>query len=432
MNPQPISRRSILRATAFAAASLLAPIASSQVRATAKDGAVDIAIDGDYWRAIAADFDLDTRYANLENGFWGVMSRPVLERYVEHTEMVNRANSYYARRAYYDDYPKIVARVADALGAQPDEIALTRNATEALQNLIENYRGLQQGAAVMYADLDYDAMQRTMDWVAKRAAGKVIRLEIPEPVAHDELVEFYVNALQKHPDVRLLLLTHISHRTGLLVPVREITERARALDVDVIVDAAHSWGQLDFQVDTLGADFVGFNLHKWIGAPLGVGAMYIKRQRLGDMALNPGAYAEERTEITGRVHTGTVNFAAQLSAPDALDYHEYVGRQNKEARLRYLRDYWVAAARGIRKLDILTPDDSRMHGGITSFRFQNVTDVPGNKAIVERLLKDHGVLTVHRAGVAKGACVRVTPAIYNSTADCDRLVKGLQALAQSI
>jgi selenocysteine lyase/cysteine desulfurase len=127
--------------------------------------------------------------------------------------------------------------------------------------------------------------------------------------------------------------------------------------------------------------------------------------------------------ILGRVHSGTANFAAFLTVPAALDFHAALGPAYKVARLRYLRNRWVSAARDIPGLDILTPDDPGMVGGITSFR---IREPPGGQsAIVDDLRIRHGLFTVVRTGLERGACVRVTPALYNGAADVDRLVVAL-------
>ena len=429
-----VSRRSLFTGAAALAASssfakaqnasALAPSATTDAAAVARDEA--------FWRNVAAQFDVTPDIVNLENGNWGIMSRPVMERYMAHTRMVNRDNSYYSRRQFRTDYLAIRARLAGALGAAESEIALTRGATEALKGLIAGYRGLKPGDAVMYADLDYGSIQACMDWRAAQDECAIVKLTIPEPSDHDGLIAFYREALEKNPSTKLLLLTHISHRTGLAIPVRDITEIARAMGADVVVDAAHSWGQMDFTVGDLGADFVGFNMHKWIGAPLGVGAVYIKENRIDDIAPDPAAGAWERDLTTGRIHTGTFNYAAFLTIPDALDFHETVGPAAKEARLRYLRELWVKKARKIDALDILTPEDARLHAGITSFRFKGKTSLDDNKEIAQRLLEDYKVYTVHRTGVAAGACVRVTPSIYNSEADMARLAQALQDISLNL
>jgi selenocysteine lyase/cysteine desulfurase len=215
------------------------------------------------------------------------------------------------------------------------------------------------------------------------------------------------------------------------MPIAEISKMAKARGVDVIVDAAHSWGQIDFNAPDLGADFVGFNLHKWIGAPLGVGFMYIAKDRLADIDRDMGDEDYAEVDIRSRVHTGTVNFASVLALPQAIALHQSIGASAKQARLTFLRDYWVSRSRGFKGLEILTPDEPGMYGAITSFRFAGKTDKAENDKIVAALRDTHRILTVRRAGVAKGQCIRVAPALYTRTADLDKLVDALAVLSGS-
>ncbi|WP_271567337.1 aminotransferase class V-fold PLP-dependent enzyme [Bradyrhizobium sp. CCBAU 11386] len=162
-------------------------------------------------------------------------------------------------------------KVAEAVGAAVEEIALTRGATEALQLLIGGYNKLRPGDVVLYADLDYDSIQYAMNALKARRGVDVVKFNVPEPATRQDVLDAYARALEVTPKTRILLRTHVSNRTGLVMPVAEIVGMAKAKGIDTIVDAAHSWGQLDFKVSELKADFVGFNLQKWIGAPLGVG-----------------------------------------------------------------------------------------------------------------------------------------------------------------
>lgn len=415
-----LSRRSLLAGSlASPLAAGLSGFATAQTAGIAAPASAGPDDEG-YWAGIAAQYDVTAQITNVENGNWGLMARPVLNAYKAHTERVNRENSYFARRAYGPVYMQILEETATRLGTTPEEVAFTRGATEALQNIIAGYNRLKPGDTVMIADLDYDSIMHTMRWKAGREGAEIVEIAIPERATHDSVIEAYRDALSRHPHTRLLLLTHISHRTGLVVPVREISEIAHEQGVDVVVDAAHSWGQMDFKAPDLGADFVGFNLHKWIGAPIGVGVMYIRHDRLSDIDPNMSAGPGESGSIHGRVHTGTSNFAAYMSVPDAFAFQDSMGWPQKAARLNYLRNLWVSECRTAKGIEILTPDDARMHAGITSFRLEGMTTPEENKAIAAYLLDRHGVFTVHRTGVAAGACVRVTPGYYNSAKDMKR------------
>ncbi len=419
-------RRFMAGAGAF---SLIAP--GARAKSPNADGLLE-PDDEAAWAKIAAFYDVTDAVTHAESGYWGMMARPVLDAYLAYTERVNRQTSYYARREYAPAFKSVVEETAARLGAGPDEVALTRGASEALQGIIGGYRRLSPGDAVMYADIDYHSIQATMRALARREDCRVVELAAPEAAAPDAMVDFYREGLDENPETKFLLLTHISHRTGALLPAREIVALARERGVDVVVDAAHSWGQVDFTVDDLGADFVGFNLHKWIGAPLGVGAAYIKRGRLDDIAPNMSAADHEMDKISGRIHTGTANFAAYLTVPHAFAFLDRVGGSAREARLRYLRSVWTAIAREAPNVKILTADDPRAHAAITSFRIDGAVSVDANKAIVTRLLDEHGVFTVHRDGLANGACVRVTPGLFNGANDMRKVGRAVASLARSI
>jgi isopenicillin-N epimerase len=433
------TRRTFLRSAALASAASLGVPASLRALETAGDQALpilpstdapprEVARDEAYWRAVAAQYRVTDRVTNLEAGFFGMMPTPVLEAYHRNIDRVNRESSFFARTEYGAFARTARERVAAALGVAPGEIAFSRNATEALQALIGQYNRLQAGETVMYADLDYPAMQDSMRALAERKGARVATLDIPEPASHDNILAAYTRALDAHPRTRLLLLTHANNKTGLIHPVRALYDLATARGVDVIVDAAHSFGQVPLALPDLGAPYIGLNLHKWVGAPVGVGAMYIRQDALDGI---DRAHGDETPldRIDGRLHTGTTDFATLMTVPDALDFQEWIGVERKAARLRYLRDQWVAPAREIPGVDILTPDDPALVGAITSFRIRGNGDRAANVALARTLMEEFGIFTVARSGLAAGDCVRVTPALYNTPADGEKLVAALRVLA---
>lgn len=422
-----LTRRSFLASAGVLSHALASPLraAAQQLNRPSADPAT-VAQDEDYWQRVAGQYRVTDKVINLEAGYWGMMATPIADEYARHIERVNRESSFYARRSFPTDLAAVRRRVAGFLRVDPDEIAFARSATEALYALIGGYNKLGKGDAVLYADLDYPAMQNAMRALAERRGAEAIRIAIPEPASYDNVLAAYAAALDKHPNIRLVLLTHVSNKTGLVIPSAALTAMARKGGADTIVDAAHAIGQIDLAIPDLGADFIGFNLHKWIGAPLGVAGFYIKKSRLSDIDRMMG---EQGDAIDSRIHTGTTNFAAFLTIPAALDFHESIGRAYKAARLRYLRDRWVRAVRELSHLQVLTPDDSRMSAGITSFRLRGHGSAADNDRLVEALLAQHGIFTRRSPGVDGGDCVRVTPALYTKPADVDRLAKALREMA---
>ena len=387
-----------------------------------------LATDQAWWQAVAAQYDVTDEVAMLDNGFWGSMSKPVLAHYQQQSEMVNRDNAWYARRHFVDDIEAARAAAAVALGVHVDEIVLTRGATEALQALIAGYNRLQAGDTVLCADIDYDNMITVMRWLKQRRGVEVVEISMPEPFTHDGVIDAYAQAMARHPKLKMMLLTHVNHRNGMVLPVAEISRMARERGIDAIVDTAHGFGQLDMTIPDLQADFAGINLHKWIGAPVGVGAVYIRRGRVAD--IDPWLGEQPGDDIRTRVHTGTVNFAAWLSLPIALDLHAQIGVSNKQARLRLLRNRWVEAARGIDGIEVLASADPRLTSAIASFRLKGKTSVADNFALSKKLVQEHGIFAVPRDGLTSGACLRVTPGIFTPESHLDRLVEALRKVAK--
>jgi len=408
-----IDRRTLLGAAAV-------PFAAGPIAAAAAT---------DDWERIAREYDVTREVIQLEHGNWGMMARPVLAAYRAHVERVNRDTSYYARRTMVPDLAAAQAAAAGAMGVSPDEFLFTRNATEALKALILQYNRLKPGDAVLYADLDYDSMQASMESLARLRGVRVIKIALPEPATRQSVIDTYRAAFDANPAIKMVLLTHLSHRTGLVLPIAEIATLARERGIDSIVDAAHSVGQLDFHLPDLKADFVGINLHKWIGAPLGVGAIYIRKDRIGAIDPDPAAEAPVGNDMLSRVHTGTPDYSAQLTVPAALAFQASIGAARRAARLRALRDRWVRQVISLPKVQILTPEDPTMHGAITSFRLRGRTSHEDNVALAKTLLDKHRIFTVHRDGLASGSCVRVTPALATRMSDCDALAAAIHALA---
>jgi isopenicillin-N epimerase len=406
-----IDRRTLLGAAAL-------PFAAAPIAAAAA---------ADDWERIAREYDVTREVIQLEHGNWGMMARSVLAAYRAHLERVNRDTSYYARRTMVGDIEAVRATLASAMGVGLDEIAFTRNATEAMKALILQYNRLKPGDAVLYADLDYDSMQTSMESLAARRGVKVIKINLPELATRQSLIDAYRAAFDASPAIKMALLTHLSHRTGLVLPVADIVTLARSRGIDVLVDAAHSVGQLDFLLPDLKADFIGINLHKWIGAPLGVGAIIIRRDRIGAIDPDP-AESPTSTDIRTRVHTGTPDYAAQLTVPAALQFQAAIGGARRAARLRALRDRWVHQVIGLPQVQIFTPEEPGMYGAITAFRLRGRTSHEDNVAMAKTLLDKHRIFTVHRDGLGSGSCVRVTPALATRMSDCDALAAAIRSM----
>jgi len=428
-----ITRRRLLGAIAAGAAvGLPTSGRSGQVQLPglpAGTGSSTLAQDEAFWSEVATNYDRTVGIVNLEHGYWGKMAHPVQDAYIAATRMVNTQNSFYARKEYESDEIESARRVARALGVHDDEIVLTRNATESIHNLIRQYRGLAAGDAILLADIDYPHFKSAMRWLQEARGARPVELIVPPRVDQQQIFDLYRDAFDKNPDLKLMLLMHVSNQHGLVLPVARIAEEARKRGIDVICDTAQSWGLLDYQVPSLKVDWAGFNLHKWIGAPVGVGALYMRRGSLQKIAPYPGESDPEDALVSTRVHVGTSNFAAVLAIPHALDFHTAVGAANKEARLRYLRRLWTDEAESMSHIELLGGLDEESWTGMGSFRLKGRHAKKDVTALQQRLEQEFGIFTVVRNGLASGSCIRITPQVFTTPDELAQLVDALKRLA---
>ncbi|WP_312773558.1 aminotransferase class V-fold PLP-dependent enzyme [Pseudomonas rhodesiae] len=382
-----------------------------------------------HWQAIAQRYDCEPGPINLENGYFGRMSRAVQAQYLEHVAFINRSNAVYVRQRFEQgENIEIRRQLAALIEVEPESVAFTRNATEALQSLIRNYNRLQPGDQVLISDLEYDTVKGAMRWLAAHRGVEVIELSHTHPASFDSLLQTYRDAFAQYPRLKLMALTHVTHRTGLVMPVAAIAQAARTHGVDVILDGAHALGQIDFNLADLGIQFAGFNLHKWIGAPLTLGFLYIAPERLADIDPDMGEFHYPITDVRARTSYSTPNFPALMTLPLVLDEHRALGgAAAKGARVNYLRDTWVSQVRSLPGIEVLTPDDPRLYCGISAFKFSG----RDQQAMADRLLKDYNVFTTTRVGASFGTCIRITPGLVTSVADIHHLANAITELHRS-
>ena len=379
-----------------------------------------------HWHTVAQRYELEPGPINLENGYFGRMSRVVRAQYLEHVAFINRSNSLYVRQRFEQgENLEIRRQLAELINADPESVAFTRNATEALQSLIRNYNRLQPGDQVLISDLEYDTVKGAMRWLAGVRGVEVIELSHAHPASFDSLVQTYRDAFAQYPRLKLMALTHVTHRTGLVMPVAAIAKAAREHGVDVILDGAHALGQLDFNLAELGIQFAGFNLHKWIGAPLTLGFLYIAPERLADIDPDMGEFHYPISDVRARTSYSTPNFPALMTLPLVFEEHRALGGSAaKGARVNYLRDLWVSQVRPLAGIEVLTSDDPRLYCGITAFKFIG----RDQQVMADRLLKEYDLFTTTRVGAAFGTCIRVTPGLVTSAADINVLVNAITEL----
>lgn len=381
-----------------------------------------LARDEDFWVGIRTRYRLTPDYINLENGYYSMQAQEVLERFIGHVRDVNLEASHYMRTRQYPNKEAVRARLAALAGCAPEELIITRNTTESLDTVIGGFDWKDGDEAVMAAQ-DYGAMLDMFKLQARRygMVNRVVSLPI-DPSSDDEIVQLYANAIT--PRTRLLMVCHMVNITGQILPVRKIADMAHARGVQVMVDGAHALAQLDFRIPDLDVDYYGASLHKWLGTPLGAGILYVRRDRVSSLWPLFGDSSFKDDDIRKLNHTGTHPVHTDLAIGDAIDFHEAIGTPRKEARLRYLQNYWVSKVRGTPNVILNTPSDPLRSCAIANVGVDGMK--PGDLA--RTLMERHRIWTVAIDGAGVHG-VRVTPHVYTTTAELDVFVTALREIA---
>lgn len=381
-----------------------------------------LARDEDFWVGIRTRYRLTPDYINLENGYYSMQAQEVLERFIGHVRDVNLEASHYMRTRQYPNKEAVRARLAALAGCAPEELIITRNTTESLDTVIGGFDWKEGDEAVMAAQ-DYGAMLDMFKLQARRygMVNRVVSLPI-DPSSDDEIVQLYANAIT--PRTRLLMVCHMVNITGQILPVRKIADMAHARGVQVMVDGAHALAQLDFRIPDLDVDYYGASLHKWLGTPLGAGILYVRRDRVSSLWPLFGDSSFKDDDIRKLNHTGTHPVHTDLAIGDAIDFHEAIGTPRKEARLRYLQNYWVSKVRGTPNVILNTPSDPLRSCAIANVGVDGMK--PGDLA--RTLMERHRIWTVAIDGAGVHG-VRVTPHVYTTAAELDVFVTALREIA---
>jgi len=383
-----------------------------------------LAEDEPFWALVRAKYTLKDEYINFENGYYSMQSNDVLEAFVAHVRAVNREAAHYMRTRAAADKLAVRRELAQLAGCSPDELIITRNTTESLDSVIAG-RDWKPGDEALMAEQDYGAMLAMFAQEARRHGLVQRMVSLPlDPRDDDELVELYANAIT--PKTKLLMISHMVNITGQILPVRRICDMAHSKGVEVLVDGAHAFAHFEFSIPQLQCDYYGASLHKWLGCPLGAGILYVRKERVRGLWPMFGESDVADDDIAKLNHTGTHPVHTDLAIRDALTFHNSIGIQRKEARLRHLQRSWTTRVRGRSGITLNTPSAPQRACAIANVAVGSLT--PSELARV--LLERYSIYTVaiDRPGV-RG--VRVTPHIYTSMDEVDALVRALNELAAS-
>jgi isopenicillin-N epimerase len=385
----------------------------------------EVAQDEDFWFYVQQAFDCDRSIINLNNG--GVHPAPkiVMDAVHRYLDFANGAPVYNSWQVLRPRKELIRKKLADTFGCSPEEIAITRNVTEAMQIGLLGI-DLEPGDEVLTTTHDYPSMKYALLQREKREGVKVKMFPFRYPPKN---IKELADAFKKNitPKTRLIEVCHITNLTGQIFPIKEICQMARKQGIEVVVDGAHAFGHFEFKQKDLDCDIYGANLHKWMMAPIGTGFLYVKKEKIKKIwplfpALNP-----QGDDIRKFEHIGTHPDYLELAIGEALAFHHGIGDKRKEERMRYLRNYWAKRLEKLPGVKILTSYDPEQSCGIGTF----TVDKMDLAKLVQVLFKKHKIYII-TVGVPsfdldgeKITGIRVTPSIYTTLRELDLFIEAV-------
>ncbi len=381
-----------------------------------------LATDEDYWSVIQQAYTVNPNMVNLNNGGVSPSPRVVQEAVERFNKLSNEAPSYYMWRILDQGREPVRYKLATLAGCSPDEIAINRNATEALNTVIFGYP-FKAGDEVIGTKQDYPNMIQAYRQRALRDGIVYTQLSFDFPIEDDNTI---VAAFEKAitPRTKLIHITHIINWVGQIMPVKKIASMAHARGIEVIVDGAHSFGLLDFKIPDLECDYFGTSLHKFLSAPIGSGMLWIRKdkiEKIWPLLCNDKPLSNDIRKFET---LGTRSFPIEQGIGEAVNFHMAIGAKRKEERVRYLKNYWATKAVLIPGVKIHTSLKDKYACGICGVTIDGMTPAALDGALYTNY-------KIHTVGIVweNISCVRITPHVYTRIEDLDKLVTALTEIA---
>ncbi len=384
---------------------------------------VEAAMDEDYWAAIQQSFSVTRGIVNLNNGGVSPSPRMVTEAFVRYTWQQEDATAYTMWRILEPQSETVRTGLAEVFGCSPEEIAITRNASESLEILLMGM-DFKAGDEILTTTQDYPRMITTLKQRELREGLKLNLIKIPlAPKNVDDIAAAFERAVT--PKTKLILVSHQINLTGQILPVKKICDMARSKGIETIVDGAHAFAQFDFKRDDLGCDYYGTSLHKWIYAPKGTGMLYVKKDKIARVWALMAAEDKNKNDIRKFEEIGTHSAAMRLAIGEAVLFHNAIGGKRKEERLRYLSRYWMNKLKDVPKVGFNTSFDPKQSCALANFKIDGIDPVE----IGNYLMGKHHIFTtpiVHDEFTG----IRITPNVYTTLWELDRFCNIVEDIAR--
>jgi selenocysteine lyase/cysteine desulfurase len=424
-----MKRRSFLKTLGAASVtSLFDPATTHAVeRATARIASLapeDVAADESYWRDVQQAFTVSRSLIDLNNGFTCPSPRVVTDSLIDYIWQQEESPSYVVARLLPPRVETVRQALARLFGCDPEEIAIVRNTSEAMEILLLGL-DLKSGDEVLTTTQDYGRMRTTLDQRRRREGIDIKYITIPVPARTDEeMIEGFRRAISAK--TRMILMSHQINLTGQIVPVKAVCEIAREHGIPVMVDGAHSFAQFDFKRDDLGCDYFGTSLHKWLLAPKGTGMLYVRRDKIEGLWPMMAAPESMNADIRKFEEIGTHSLAPYLAIGEAIAFHNSIGGKRKEARLRYLKDYWAKKLMELPNVRLHTSLDPKMSCAIGNIE---IVGIPP-RALADHLWNKHHII-VAPIEHEEYQGIRVTPNVYTTRDELDYFCEVFEGVSKN-
>jgi len=381
--------------------------------------------DEKLWETVRSHYTLKNEYINLESGYYNIIPNPVLNHFIDHVKHVNIEGSYYMRNSLNDDKDRVTLELSELVGSTPDQIAITRNATESLDLIISGFPW-KKGDEAIYAKQDYGTMKEMFEQISNRygVVNKII--SIPNhPKNDEEIVSLYESQITRK--TKLIMVCHMINITGQILPIKKICKMAHSYGVEVMVDGAHCVGHFNFSIDEFNCDYYGSSLHKWLATPLGAGLLYVNKKsthKIWPLLANGNI---NKKDIKRLNHIGTHPVHTDLAISNSIDYLNWIGIERKEKRMRFLQRYWSDKLRNQKNIVVNTPEDITRSCGIGNVGVTNISPSQMSNLLFDK----YNIFTVAIDYANVKGC-RISPNIFTTTKELDKFVDAVKEISKTL
>ncbi|MDR2844933.1 MAG: aminotransferase class V-fold PLP-dependent enzyme [Puniceicoccales bacterium] len=383
----------------------------------------------EWWQGVRARFDLKPEVTFLNAGTVGPIPISVREaRARVEREIAEDPGTYASRIFSFEDVRK---HIASFVNGDIDEIAITRSTTEGL-NIFAFGLDWKSGDEVILANQEHSGAINPFKALEQRNGIKIKWVDLPVPVTltKEQIIAAYERAIT--PRTKLIVASHVTYKSGLLLPIKELAELAHAHGLLISVDGAQALAALPVDVRALGVDHYAAPGQKWLLAGTGTGFTWIRKDIQERVRTLTGWYDPQFNSPRVNLHsarryeqTGQKNVAGSNSIVEAVAFNKVVGPARIEGRIRHLAARLKSGLSAIKEVQLWTPESPTLSAGLTAFTLGKLS----SDALVAALRKDN--IYVRTIPFEGKTGVRASTHIYNSPEEVDRFLERLRGYASS-